>query len=511
MTTSATRAPSADVLLAAFEQRLHVAAAAATDLEVPAAPEPGHLAARLLPALLDACRAPGRTDLRWLVLTAVHGAYPTNAAVLDLGRRLELSRTEHVETWLLGCALGRTRTGRPDLLATVVTDGTVVDVDFCARYETHTGIQRVVRESVPRWARDHDVTLTAWVDTYDGMRTLAPREDARVLRHGRPVDIPLADELDYRPRLVVPWRSLVVLPDVPNTAASEHLAALGRFSGNRVGMIGYDMIPITSAEQRPDVDAVASAQYLTVVKQAHRVAGISESATAEFAGFVHTLSAQGVRGPLVREVALTEDAPPPAGTGAAGATGPTTARPVRTRPVVMAPGTREPHKNQRTLLHAAERLWTQGLDFEVRLVGGQGWSDAVLRPTIDRLLTDGRPVADVGRVSEEQLWREFREADLVAFLSLHEGYGLPVAEALACGTPVLTASFGSQAEIARDGGCVTVDPRDDDAVTEALRRLLTDGDERARLADEARARRRRTWDEYAAELWEFFHSTEDEH
>lgn len=496
--------PAADVLLAAFAQRL-AAAGAVTGLVVPDGEPPERVAARLLPALLDACRPADRTDLRWLLLTVVHAAFPTEADVQDLGRRLELAPTEHVESWLLAEALARGGSGRHDLHATVVDGGTVVDVDFCARYETHTGIQRVVRETVPRWARDHDLTLTAWVDTYDAMRALAPREDARVLHHGEVVDIPLEDELAYRPRLVVPWRSLVVLPDVPSTATCDCLAALGRFSGNRVGMIGYDMIPITSAEQRPDVDAVASAQYLTVVKHAHRVAGISESATAEFAGFVQALAAQGVRGPVVAEVVLTEDAPPPAAAPA-----PDAAQPARRRPVVLAPGTREPHKNQRTLLHAAERLWSEGLDFEVRLVGGRGWSDAVLQPAIERLLADGRPLSDVGRVPEDQLWRELRSADLVAFLSLHEGYGLPVAEALACGTPVLTASFGSQAEIARGGGCVTVDPRDDDAVTAALRRLLTDEDERARLAEAARSRPRRTWDEYAAELWDFYTTTEDQ-
>lgn len=492
---------SPEDLLAALEQRLAAAARAATALDVPEHAPPGHVAAQVLPALLEACRPSPRADLRWLTLTAVHGTFPTTGEVLELGRRLELTPAHHVEAWLLETAVTQPRSGRPDLHATVVTDATVVDVDFCARYETHTGIQRVVREVMPRWARSHPLVATAWLDTYDAMRTLAPREDARVYRHGQPVEIPLEDELAYRARLVVPWHTLLVLPDVPNTAASDELAALGRFSGSRVAMIGYDMIPITSAELRPDVDAVASAQYLTVVKHAHRLAGISESATAEFAGFVATLPAQGLSGPVVREVALMEDAPP------AGSQAP---RPARRRPVIMAPGTREPHKNHRTLLHAAERLWREGLDFEVRLVGGRGWSDQVLAPVIDRLLDAGLPLSDVGRVPEDQLWREFRDADLVAFLSLHEGYGLPVAEALACGTPVLTSDFGSQAEIARGGGCVTVDPRDDDAVTDALRLLVTDRPTRERLAEEATNRPRRTWDDYSAEIWEFFMQSDEE-
>lgn len=493
-----TATPSAPVLLAALEQRLSAAARAATDLEVPVDAAPGETAARLLPQLLDAARVPERADLRWLVLTCVTGAFPDVATVLELARRLELAHTEQVESWLLGEAVGALRTGRPDLHAVVVTEGTVVDVDFCARYETHTGIQRVVRETVPRWAGAHDLVLTAWVDSYDAMRSLAPREDARVLHHGREVDVRLEDELAYRPRLVIPWRSLVVLPDVPNTAASDVLAALGRFSGNRVGMIGYDLIPITSAELRPEVDAIASAQYLTVVKRAHRVAGISASATAEFRGFVDALAAQGLTGPVIAEVPLTEEAPPPAADAPAAP---------RSRPVVLLPGTREPHKNQRTVLHAAERLWREGLDFEVRMVGGRGWSDDVLAPVIARLVADGRALTDLGRVPEAQLWQEIRGADVVVFLSLHEGYGLPVTEALACGRPVLTSRFGSQAEIAARGGCLLADPRDDDDVTSALRRLVADPAERDRLAAEAAARPRRTWDQYAEELWQFL--TED--
>jgi glycosyltransferase involved in cell wall biosynthesis len=294
--------------------------------------------------------------------------------------------------------------------------------------------------------------------------------------------------------LVVPWRSTVVLVDVPNTQADGQLAALARFSGNTLALIGYDMIPITSADTRPFSDSVAFGQYLSVVKHAHRVAGISGSATAEFAGFAAAVRAQGLPGPEVRTVELVTE--PPAGAATA---------PVRraTRPVVLCTGSREPHKNQRAVLHAAERLWRDGLDFEVRLVGGHGWSEDVLRPAADRLHAAGRPLTELGRVSDAELTAQLRAADLVAFVSLHEGYGLPVAEALACGTPVLTSDFGSQREIARAGGCVTVDPRDDDALTEALRTLLTRPEELERLRAEIADRPVRTWAEYAEELWTY--------
>jgi glycosyltransferase involved in cell wall biosynthesis len=179
------------------------------------------------------------------------------------------------------------------------------------------------------------------------------------------------------------------------------------------------------------------------------------------------------------------------------------------RPILLCLGSQEPHKNQRTALHAAERLWGEGLDFEVRLVGGPGWSNAVLRPAIDRLVDAGRSITALGRVSDARLLEEMRTADLVFFASLHEGYGLPVAEALACGTPVITSNFGSQLEIAELGGCLVVDPRSDDDVTDAMRSLLTHPDELKRLRAEAEARPLRTWDEYASELWAFLCGKED--
>jgi glycosyltransferase involved in cell wall biosynthesis len=85
---------------------------------------------------------------------------------------------------------------------------------------------------------------------------------------------------------------------------------------------------------------------------------------------------------------------------------------------------------------------------------------------------------------------------------LHEGYGLPVAESLAYGTPALTTDYGSTAEIAAEGGALTVDPRDDDALVNAMRRLLTDDDLVTELEQAAGARPIRTWDDYARELWD---------
>jgi glycosyltransferase involved in cell wall biosynthesis len=104
-------------------------------------------------------------------------------------------------------------------------------------------------------------------------------------------------------------------------------------------------------------------------------------------------------------------------------------------------------------------------------------------------------------MSDGQLWWAYRLARLTVFPSLGEGFGLPVAESLYAGTPVVTSDFGSMAELASLGGCVLVDPRDDTSIAAGIRSLLVDEPLHARLAAEASTIRPRSWADYADELW----------
>nr|MCW2729124.1 glycosyltransferase [Aeromicrobium sp.] len=502
-------APSA--LLLQLDQRLTAAAEVLLDPTQTQhrTDHPGGASAHLLPLLIKLCADHGRRDARWLVLTATFGAFPTSQQVIEFGRMVELTDPVRAESNLLSEVIDQPRRGRLDLPMRVVSDGVVVEVNYCARHTTHTGIQRTVRETMPRWDAAHDVTPVAWADPWCAFQNLHPQEMSRVFAHADTVsretrrasrrygdaDDVISEPAAYEPELIVPWRSSVVLPDVFSMHAKDQLTGLARHSGNTVSMIGYDLIPLTSPETRPLGEANGTAAYLSMLKHAHRVAGISRSAVAEFTGFTRSLRAQGLPGPEVKEIRLASESLREGSLGA-----PTTER---SRPVMLCLGAQEPHKNQRAALHAAERLWNEGLDFEVHLVGGRGWSNSVLKPAIDRLVSAGRPLHDLGRVTDAQLLAEMRAADFVYFASLHEGYGLPVAEALAAGTPVITSNFGSQAEIGESGGCLLIDPRNDDDIAAGIRTLLTDPSELARLRAEAAALDARTWDAYASDLWDF--------
>jgi len=108
---------------------------------------------------------------------------------------------------------------------------------------------------------------------------------------------------------------------------------------------------------------------------------------------------------------------------------------------VLAVGTLEPRKNLARIAEAVEG--------ELRVVGARGWGG--VHPP--------RAVTWLGEVSDEELAALYRGARCLVYASLYEGFGLPVAEALACGCPVVTTARSAMAEIAGDDA-VYVDPTD---------------------------------------------------
>lgn len=478
--------------VAALRQRLRAVAAVLLD-EVPPATDDAAADAGLLLDLLvsDLARRP-ETARAWLTMTAVTSCYPEREELLELVHVVRGSDVGEAAMWLLrvGAEIARTR-GTPSYEMDVVQDGVLLSVDYCARADHHTGIQRVARETVPRLVRDHAVLPVAWTDESWAMRTLEPIEEDRVLRWNDQIhlDRPPVPRGDFR--LVVPWRCTVVLMEVVLPPMCPAVDTLAEFSGSRLCAIGYDTIPLLSADLRPPAEPDNFVSYLSVLTRADTIAGISRAASREFAGVSRMVAARGRTAPRVVEVSLPAEPPIAAATHDPG----------REVPLVIAVGSQEMHKNHAALLAASEVLWDEGLDFELQLIGRAGWGSDGLAARVALLQSRGRRVALRAGLSDADLVEAYRTARFSAFPSLHEGFGLPVAESLASGTPTLTTRYGSMAEIAADGGCLVVDPRDDDDIVRAMRRLLTEDDLVTALREEALARVPRSWDDYAAQLW----------
>ncbi|HEX7737271.1 MAG TPA: glycosyltransferase family 1 protein [Ktedonobacteraceae bacterium] len=136
-------------------------------------------------------------------------------------------------------------------------------------------------------------------------------------------------------------------------------------------------------------------------------------------------------------------------------------------------GTLEPRKNIPTLLDAYARLrQTTGTRAKLVLAGGKGWLYDAIFARVQQLGLEDEVVFP-GYVSdvEQLLW--YSAAAVFVYPSLYEGFGIPVAEALACGTPVVTSTISSLPE-AGAGIALTIDPHDVEALAAALHTALTD-------------------------------------
>ena len=155
---------------------------------------------------------------------------------------------------------------------------------------------------------------------------------------------------------------------------------------------------------------------------------------------------------------------------------------------VFSISTIEPRKNFDRLLAAHLRL-PAAIRRRAPLViaGGKGWGSVLARPEADAAIRDGT-VRLLGHVSDADLVVLCSRAAVFAYVSLYEGFGLPVVEAMAAASPVLASSTTAVGELAT-GAALTVDPLDEDAIMHGIQRLIEDTDlaEQLRQAGLARA------------------------
>lgn len=170
------------------------------------------------------------------------------------------------------------------------------------------------------------------------------------------------------------------------------------------------------------------------------------------------------------------------------------------RPYVLYVGAIEPRKNVDMLLDA----WDDSnlrRDFDLVIAGASGWSS---EKTMARLASRPAGVRYLGYVPEDELPGLTAGATAFVYPSLYEGFGLPVAQAMAAGVPVITSNASSLPEIAGEGALL-VDPRSSGEIRSALEKLLTSPSLLQQLRSAARARAERyRWKNSARQSLDFF-------
>ncbi len=175
-------------------------------------------------------------------------------------------------------------------------------------------------------------------------------------------------------------------------------------------------------------------------------------------------------------------------------------------PFLLTVGTVQPRKNYVRLCEAVSRIIPAYPDIHLVIAGGKGWLDDPIYSTVARLGLEER-IHFIGFVDDDDLPALYSMAEVVPYVSLYEGFGFPVLEAMACGTPVVASNTSSIPEVTGDAA-ILVDPIDVDAITEALQTVLASPALQSALKEKGLKQAAHfTWEDAARKLVEVYQAT----
>jgi glycosyltransferase involved in cell wall biosynthesis len=386
----------------------------------------------------------------------------------------------------------------------------LLDLSHTSHTQARTGVQRVTRslfralgnEAVPI---THDPYLRAW-------RALEPWEEANLTTEGaaakRGARWPLFARLRGRLRRSTGRGQVVasqltpaaqgsaglIVPEIFSPAAATAFPTLFNvLHGPRVAVF-HDAIALQFPELTPPKTVARFPAYLAELLTFDGIAAVSEDSRDMLVAYWRWLGAPAV--PRVTTIGLgmdTQQAPRIAENSPT----PSNAK----APVILSVGSIEGRKNHLALLDACESIWAKGARFSLRLIGlAQPQTAARALARIGELQAAGRPLRYDGPVSDAALGTAYADCTFTVYPSIVEGFGLPVLESLAQGRPCICSGRRALGEAARGGGCVMLERVDAVSLAEAISRLITSPGELEKLALEARARRFRSWSDYASDL-----------
>lgn len=171
------------------------------------------------------------------------------------------------------------------------------------------------------------------------------------------------------------------------------------------------------------------------------------------------------------------------------------------KPYFLYVGALQPRKNIVHLLKAFDRFKALG-DFPHQLVlaGRDAWQNEEMKQVYESMSFKSE-VRFTGRVSESDLIALLGSASALTYLPYFEGFGLPVAEAMRCGTPVITSPVSSLPEVGGDAA-LYAEPENVDAISLQLQKLASDESLRESLAQKAMIQAQQfTWEKTANLVW----------
>jgi glycosyltransferase involved in cell wall biosynthesis len=170
-----------------------------------------------------------------------------------------------------------------------------------------------------------------------------------------------------------------------------------------------------------------------------------------------------------------------------------------TTPYILFVGTLEPRKNVVTLIKAFNKLKSKSaIPHRLVIAGQRGWKYADIIKEIDNSPFRAH-ITELGYMSDNDLPALINGADVFAYPSFYEGFGLPVLEAMQCGTPVITSNLSSLPEVGGDA-CLYVSPESADELAQKILDVISDKNLRNDLSNKGIARAKIfSWEKCAEE------------
>jgi glycosyltransferase involved in cell wall biosynthesis len=273
-------------------------------------------------------------------------------------------------------------------------------------------------------------------------------------------------------------QQLVIVEPIQNPNIVNHLEFFEEIGS--LSCIVYDLLPISNPEFFQNQNSFP--HFLRLIRFASKVSAISDFTKKQIEKYsdlrsdcslnVHLL-------PIGKRVPSSNS--------------------LKLMPTVLNVGSFEPRKNQISLIRASELLWSRGVDFQLVLVGGQGWNNKDLKHYISELISKGRNLRIYNDVSNETLEELYQQCDIVVSVPWIEGFGLPVAEGIARNKMVLASRIPSHLEFAGVQKVVFVDPGDLQSITHSLRECLAKNPNHLdSILDDFQ-----TWTDYADNIYDF--------
>lgn len=180
--------------------------------------------------------------------------------------------------------------------------------------------------------------------------------------------------------------------------------------------------------------------------------------------------------------------------------------PIYSTPLILFVSTLGYNKNHIALLKAAEKLWNEGLNFQLELIGqaDPSWTPKIL-VVLNHLLKKSRPIKWLHHIDQNTLEKKYTSCVFTVYPSLYEGFGLPIIESLIRGKPCICGINGALGEVSLGGGCLVIkDQADSNQLAVAIKKLITDKPLLQSLSRQALSRNFGSWKQYASDLMDLF-------